>query len=130
MTGSTCAPTTMAAAWPGGARDACRRRLRWRLAAAAATGRPGGGLRDGGGVAACSPVDGYENGCARRLVLRWCGGFPTGGGGGTAAVAGVVPATAPIGGGDEAGGGGTKSPSMPQAYSDVIMSNHEWKRAW
>ena len=35
---------------------------------------------------------------------------------------------APIGGGEEAGGGGTKSPSIPHAYSDVTIENHAWKR--
>ena len=37
---------------------------------------------------------------------------------------------APRGGGVDDAGGGTKSPNMPHAYSDVIMVNHEWKRAW
>jgi len=89
---------------------------------------PGAAPGYAGGVAVCSPVDGYENGCAGG---RSCGGEGgadgTGGGGGGACVS--PPATAPIGGGGVANAGGTKSPNMPQAYSDVSMLNHAARRA-
>ena len=73
----------------------------------------------------CSPVDGYEKGWAGDEAGGWAAGASCGGAMGADAAA--DPAAAPSGGGGaEVCGGGTESPSMPQAYSDVIMVNHEW----
>ena len=81
-----------------------------------------------------SVADGYVYGCAGARPgggAGGSGGRSTGGGGGGGAC-GVSAGEGGGGGGGEgaAGAGGTKSPSMPHAYSEVTMENHEWKRVW